>query len=1320
MTLVPWDDTVPENYLATARPATEEEQSIWGAAFRQENPVVNAYAAITRPAFTPNPDFDLAARLRQAPEALVEPNLFAAIESDEEFDYVLNRVRQQTQDRQTLEAAGVAGIGAAMVSGMLSPTILLPGGAIYKNIRGGVALGRTAASGAGWNMVGGAIDEGFIYVTQETRRPEDFVLGVASAAILGGLFGGSAGLLTRRQIERFEADMANPGENAVIQPFTAEPVGAQVAEPESLIDPGGTLRVGLDRASTFLSPVTRNLNQGFSPTLRAFQARLNTGGLYLTGNLEGIAVRGGEIGALRNQHYTLLYNVKQREADIWNAYIEATPVGQRMNLQDYYRSVGQALERGGVHENEHVQRLAQAYREELFIPMLQEARRVGMRGFDNITDEEAMSYIPRVLRQGIAQRDRMDLEQILTEHFEEVMFARFKRQYERLEGLTTRDEQTLSDIGLDADEAQALREELETEISTLPQQFPEAREIAEQIRAMRAEARGQRTAEARALREAAKALEKEHKDILKNFKAAERALKKRFSNLTNTRSGFEARQQKALNQIDRIEEQQLSTLQRTAKRAHALLSKYERGEIIQADKLNRLREQFERAYLTFERGATRLDKLQEMPEGFEHLVHSDLRSSEAVSKLEDRQAQRQAALDQLIERLNDLEAGRPQDELYQAIKENYDNLITATNTLNSRRALRIAKLEERAKALDPKRTAEMQTELRQKIDNRRLDFMERLQINQRANVLVKTDAAGRMNLGDKKLKDAVSFREAAQELAFDTYGRMTGENGRLPGLTLMQERGPELARTLNIDPTRVWSNGRTYEEFLERDIEKLSRRYIRTMATDIELQRAFGTVQPLGKDSPILAKINKEFHESLEAVSRDTKLTETQRNKKIDRLNKQWSQALQDLNVQIDRLRYVRGIPDDPEAIPFRAGRFALNVNLLRLMGGVVISSLPDMGSVIARHGLLNAFRDGFVPMIRDFKSFKMSVDEARHAGVNLDVALHSRMAALYDIMDEVEHGTMPERAVQTMANKFGLYSGMDHYNTGMKSFAGALINGRMMRALENVAEGSRAKRDIAYLAANGIDAIDAGRMWQEITQTPGGGNRVNGAWLPNTMDWGDQELARMYRAALGRQVESEIVTPGTERPNWSDQNMIARLIFQFRSFTFASHFRLVTASMQEARIGNIVPVTSGVITSLAMGAVSYYLWANVRGSETRNEMLNAGPERWANEAVNRSGVLGVLAEVKNFGEELPYTRGLATLGAETSSRASFGNPIGRMAGPTVGLASDVQTIATTINDPTQRTTNAIRRLFPYQNHSALAWAFDMIQEMGNEELGID
>lgn len=41
------------------------------------------------------------------------------------------------------------------------------------------------------------------------------------------------------------------------------------------------------------------------------------------------------------------------------------------------------------------------------------------------------------------------------------------------------------------------------------------------------------------------------------------------------------------------------------------------------------------------------------------------------------------------------------------------------------------------------------------------------------------------------------------------------------------------------------------------------------------------------------------------------------------------------------------------------------------LLGGMTVSAIPDVGKVVFTHGLTSTFRDGFLPMVRNFPGFR-------------------------------------------------------------------------------------------------------------------------------------------------------------------------------------------------------------------------------------------------------------------------------------------------------------------------------------------------------------
>ncbi len=45
-----------------------------------------------------------------------------------------------------------------------------------------------------------------------------------------------------------------------------------------------------------------------------------------------------------------------------------------------------------------------------------------------------------------------------------------------------------------------------------------------------------------------------------------------------------------------------------------------------------------------------------------------------------------------------------------------------------------------------------------------------------------------------------------------------------------------------------------------------------------------------------------------------------------------------------------------------------MTVHPLQLLGGMTVSAVPDLAKVVFTHGLTSTFRDGFLPMIRNYQ----------------------------------------------------------------------------------------------------------------------------------------------------------------------------------------------------------------------------------------------------------------------------------------------------------------------------------------------------------------
>jgi len=178
------------------------------AGFRQENTVANI-ARVLRDyqSFEPEKDYDPVEHLRGTPYEGNHLDRFVTSRSAAETEHIMRRIDQENENRETLAASGFAGVVSSIAGGLIDPTIVLPGGALYRTARGGVSIGRTAMSVGGAGAAAAGVAEGVLGMTQETRTREEMALNIGASTILSGLLGGGAASLLSRA-ERRALDQA--------------------------------------------------------------------------------------------------------------------------------------------------------------------------------------------------------------------------------------------------------------------------------------------------------------------------------------------------------------------------------------------------------------------------------------------------------------------------------------------------------------------------------------------------------------------------------------------------------------------------------------------------------------------------------------------------------------------------------------------------------------------------------------------------------------------------------------------------------------------------------------------------------------------------------------------------------------------------------------------------------------------------------------------------------------------------------------------------------------------------------------------------------
>lgn len=669
---------------------------------------------------------------------------------------------------------------------------------------------------------------------------------------------------------------------------------------------------------------------------------------------------------------------------------------------------------------------------------------------------------------------------------------------------------------------------------------------------------------------------------------------------------------------------------------------------------------------------------------------------------EARQRQRADKLTAIAEELENAER-LDRDDIRAIVEDGLQEVLTQAQGIVERRAVRSARLQEQAKALTP-------DELNKRIEDIRTGRADR---QRELEDRIRTQGADYVDLTNGTADFARTAKEAAEKVA----QKITGVHLRLPAFEVMQgERGAELARVLDIPSA-------TIEKFLENDVELLTRSYLRTLAPDVEIARKFGTVNAedqfrelIEEESEKLYNLKRDYLQKKQDKVRDKKKLSEDEIRSMEIKDPEFQRASlkladeykgyrRDLTAIMGRLRHTWGLPDNPDGLTYRAARTIMNLNVLRFMGGVTIASIPDVGRPIMKYGITRTFRDGFMPLITNFKGLKMSARELRLAGGALDVVLHSRAHAMFDIIDDLGRGSKFERGVEFATNRMGIWAGFDYWTSAMKQFTSSIAMGQIMDSLRLVVEKGD-KKAAQYLAGLGIDAERARDMWTEVL-TNDGGAKVNGVWMPNTESWKNMENVRAFRSALVREVDNAIVTPGVERPLWMNETMTGRLVSQFKGFTMSSTTKTLLAGMQQRDMAFM----SGILSSLAFGALSYYIWARLSGGEAETKMLNAGLDKWADEAIDRSGMLGILSEAQHVFERIPATQGIASFSGGRSTRRGGDTLIEAMFGPSFDFLSTGANVLAGIDDPTQSTIHQLRTMAPLQNHIALRRILDNIEK---------
>jgi hypothetical protein len=569
--------------------------------------------------------------------------------------------------------------------------------------------------------------------------------------------------------------------------------------------------------------------------------------------------------------------------------------------------------------------------------------------------------------------------------------------------------------------------------------------------------------------------------------------------------------------------------------------------------------------------------------------------------------------------------------------------------------------------------------------------------------------------------------------------------------TAADKRGPFAERSWlipnNFDAGPLEIGGVTYsgriDQFIVKDLSRVMTAMTRNMGPDIELHRAFGSVnlekemQDITDDADSMialsdrqqetdlqkpldrnvnsANMTREEWESVPRVKDNPKAREraikagTKRRQKILKEAEDMRNVLK-ANVETLRGTYTNGI--DPDQLWVRTAEDIKNLNNVSLMGGTVPSSIADP-FIIANHFSMGELIRGIRASITDWPAFKEEMKRiGLEYGQGTDVMNSIRSNKTADLNTNYRPNNRISATIHWLSQRMGNVSLLSPWTDYWKTLDVMLAQNRILVNAEKYAAGGDiGDIERAFMRDHFLDEGAMVLIAQQQTHV----RKVGSLRVAESGNWTSDEARRVFTAAMNKNADFNVITPGLDKPIWMRTQM-GGVIGQFKSFSFVSMSRTIAANVQR----NEAQAYLGMALLVQGGALSYLISSVLKGEDPFEEP----PEKWAAEAIDRSGLVGYLGEINAMADK--FGIGINTqLGFKPNSRYVSRSWMDQALGPTFGrfanLGGALQAVTSSDIDLTGKDLGNLRSLVPYQNVPIVPkFLMDSVERGVAQTLGIE
>ena len=570
------------------------------------------------------------------------------------------------------------------------------------------------------------------------------------------------------------------------------------------------------------------------------------------------------------------------------------------------------------------------------------------------------------------------------------------------------------------------------------------------------------------------------------------------------------------------------------------------------------------------------------------------------------------------------------------------------------------------------------------------DLKAKKGVNKLASVESLEKKLAQLEYEKRMLGDAVGegYEESITQTVDEVYATLTGIGAESVPSYISPITRPLKEKLLDIDDNVA-------EKFLDNDAGSVMSSYIQKMAADISLTRAFGSAD-MKQAFDDLSK------EALEAIEK----AETPKQKRA--LDKAYKRNVRDLEAMRDLMRGHFN-KSDPDSMWAQGGIALRDLTYMSSMGGVLVSSLGDVGRHVMMQGMTRSFGDLAAHMQMPKALKEMRYEELKEAGIIIERVMASRLMTLADIHDPLARGSLLTRFTGSMSQGFSKLTLINHWNDVQKGVAAMMTQNRILKAVTGAADV------VTYLRYLGMDEAQATIIAQQFKKH---GAKEGQQYIAGIKQWDDTPQVRnakiAFNAALKKEADTTVVTKGIADAPIFSNTPTGKLLFQFTGYLLGAHQRMILRGMQKADIGTLIGATMMVGMGSMVAAIKqkeYELSAEITGSP----LFGAKLEDWDNkkliyEGFDRSGLLGILGDANNRYEKLGGTGITRLLEIDETSRYSSRGKIDVFAGPALGKMFDASGAPISMlsgRAPTDSEISKARRIIPGQNLTFFRFLFD-------------